>query len=52
MKISLIAAVSPDLVIGRNGEAADFVGGLHPAILMMPSPTMSPVMPSASDRIA
>ena len=40
------------VVIGRNGEAADFVGGLHPAILMMPSPTMSPVMPSASDRIA
>ena len=38
------------VIVGVHGEAAYFVGGFHPAILITPSPTISPVMPMAIDR--
>ena len=52
-QVPLEPPVHPDAVVIRlDGEIAYFVGGIHPAILITPRPTISPVMPNAIDSTA
>ena len=52
-QVALEPAIEPDsVVIGLDCEGANFVGGLHPAILITASPTIRPLIPIANDRIA